>query len=212
MNRHWREGVGTVYEHTRRPLRFLAAAHGCTVRKTVREEGRAAILFIYQNEGYECFWSSGFFADIRQAVAFSRAVFLTQGVKQAMANVYKDKRLFSHIKGAMVRDKRITVTMDGSYGIVEIGKDSAMAEIGFDDHEKKALLNGNQVLRIAEVYGPESAGWKGKPVVLYAEYGEWFGRKGWGLRVDLEKTKTAAAAAAGQPQKKAQKRQRSNTR
>jgi hypothetical protein len=192
------ESAGMVYQNTWRSLRFLAATHDCAVRNYHCEPGRSTILFHYigRESGYERYWSIGNFSSIQQAVAFSRAVFLTQGVREAMTNVYKDPRLFPHIKGAMVREKRTTLVLDGSYKVVEIGKDGGMAEIGFVDHDKKVLLNGNQILRIAEVYGPESTNWKDKPVVFYAERGDWFGRLQWGMRVDVEETLKASKAAS----------------
>jgi hypothetical protein len=88
-------------------------------------------------------------------------------------NIFKSNKLFPNIRGVMLKDKRITLTMSGKVKVTSLrdGADSRI-ELFFSNHEKSALINGNQSLVIADVYGPETDDWKDKPIVLYGEEGE----------------------------------------
>lgn len=183
-------------------LKQLAAFQGCRVRGLAdRDDGYIAILLVWETESSQHYFTTGYFRTLRRAVEYTKSVFETENIEM---NIYKTK-LFPNIRGVMLQEKRITLHMSGKIQIVEMrdGND-ARGEIWFTDHEKSAILNRTQLMVIAEVYGPETDHWKGRPIVLYGEFGNWFGKQTWGVRVDRDQTIRASKAkpAAGSKTKK----------
>lgn len=177
-----------------------AARHGITYRGIAdRSDGSGALLFVREVGTYAHYFSTGFFPTIEDAAQFSITLFngLTPEEMEAQMNIYKNNKLFPHIKGVMLKEQRVTLTMSGKVNVVEMrdGAD-ARAEVFFSDHPKSAIINRNQLLDIASVYGGETTDWKGQPVVLYGEHGTWFGKETWGLRVDKQATEQAARQAS----------------
>lgn len=188
--------IPTTIKHDGRytSLRDLAAAQSTRVRGLAdNSEGKVAILFAYENETYENWFTTGYFNSLRRAVSYSRAIFQNEDIEM---NIFKSTKLFPNIRGVMLKDKRITLTMSGKVNIVEMrdGAD-ARCEIFFTDHEKTAVINRTQLLIVADIYGPETEDWKGKPVALYGEEGTWFGKHTWGIRVDDKMTRSASKKA-----------------
>lgn len=153
-------------------------------------DGRVAIALKWDDGYYANYFSTGYFQTLRGAIEYLKLVLESEDEM----NIYKTN-LFRSIKGVMLKEKRITLHLSGKVAIVAL-KDDARIELWFMDHDKSAVINANQASNIAEVYGPETDAWKGRPIVLYGEEGEWFGRHTWGIRVDLEATKVAAKAAS----------------
>jgi hypothetical protein len=184
-------------------LKALAAAqHTRQWGLADNDLGKVALLFVYERESSAHYFTTGYFNSLRRAIAYSRAIFINEDIEM---NIFKSTKLFPNIRGVMLKEKRITLTMSGKANIVELrdGAD-ARCEISFTDHEKTAVINRTQLLILADIYGPETEDWKGKPVVLYGEEGEWFGRHSWGIRVDDKMTRTAskkAPAKSKQPDK-----------
>lgn len=104
-------------------------------------------------------------------------------------NVLKHtKKLFPHIKGAMLLERPVTLHLSGKWRELlpdqnAKGDDKSRLEIYFQDNDKTAVVNATQVLKIVAMYGAESDNWVGQPVVLYAEEGVAFGNKYVAIRV-----------------------------
>ena len=100
----------------------------------------------------------------------------------------------------MLQEKRVTLTIS-SVNLREVegegGRKNMKTELWFVERDKSALLNKTQTGKIATVYGPETDNWKDKPVVLYGEFGKWFGKERWALRVDQEGTAAASRKPGG---------------
>jgi hypothetical protein len=115
---------------------------------------------------------------------------------QAFVNIHKEntmnifrntEMLFPHIKGEMLRDNPVVLHLSGKYREIlpdtKQGGNKSRLEIYFTDHKKTAIVNATQVLKIANMYGPETNDWAGKPVVLYAEDGAAFGNSYCAVRI-----------------------------
>lgn len=118
-------------------------------------------------------------------------------------NIFSTK-LFPHIEGSMLQDKRVVLTVH-SVNLLEVdgqkGKD-IKTEIWFAERKKSALLNKTQTRKLALIYGPETDDWKGKPIALYGEFGKWFGKEQWALRVDEDVTQRSQHSHKVPKQKK----------
>ena len=98
-------------------------------------------------------------------------------------NLLKNDQLFPHIKGVMLKDKPVTLTLSGKANVVQSQGNKARVEIFFSDHKKSAIISPAQSLIIIDMYGPDCEAWAGKRVELYGEFGNWFGKDQWGIRV-----------------------------
>jgi hypothetical protein len=172
----------------------LAAIHGVEVRGIVsRDDGASCVLFIISpDESSAVYFSTGFLQSEQQAVDFAYG--LMQESTEELMNILKNDKLFPNIRGVMLKDKPVTLHMSGNVKITELQGGDARVELFFSDHKKTAVLNRNQALHIIDAHGPETDAWKGKPVVLFAEEGVWFGKRQWGLRVNADATKKAWSA------------------
>jgi len=146
-------------------------------------------------DGSAVMFSTGWCADEIEANEMAQYILSLEDGE--IMNLLKDDKLFPHIKGVMLKDKRTTLHLSGKVERVDIksrergGDDTAKAELFFTDKKKSAMINENQTLLIIDIYGSETDDWKGKPVVLYAEEGNWFGKHQWALRVDVDATRAA---------------------
>ena len=145
------------------------------------------IYFVYETDTYQEWFGSGWFYTLEQAIEF---MYLYLG--DDPMNIFKNDKLFPHIKGVMLKDRTVTLTLSGKVSIVELQGGDARAELFFEDHTKSAVVNRNQLLNIAAMYGPETSDWKGKQVELYGEFGKWFGKETWGIRVSPRMPKPKA--------------------
>lgn len=170
-----------------------AAQHQCRYRGIAdRGDGSAALLFVFENPTYQNYFTTGYCQSIEQAIEFSIAVFENYDEEEIMVNIFKSDKLFPNIRGVMLKEKRVTLTMSGKAHITEMRDGSdARVEIFFTDHAKSAVVNRTQAMIIADVYGPETDDWRDKPLVLFGEHGTWFGKETWGLRVDKGATNRA---------------------
>lgn len=137
-----------------------------------------ALCFVYETASYAEYFTSGWFDSLEQAIGF-----FAELLKDDNMNIFKNDRLFPRIKGVMLKDKPVTLTLSGKVNIVELKDGDARAELFFTDHTKTATVNANQLSIIAALYGPETDAWAGKRVELYGEFGKWFGKETWGIRV-----------------------------
>ena len=175
-----------------------AATHGVKVRGIVRSGKQATVLMYIEHEGDSItYFSTGFLLSEQQAVDFAYG--LMQETTEEIMNLLKNDKLFPNINGVMLKDKPVTLHLSGRVNVTELQGGDARVELFFSDHKKTAVINRNQVLNIIEVYGPETDAWKGKPVVLTAEEGVWFGKHQWGLRVDVKATERAHKADGRKP-------------
>lgn len=145
------------------------------------------IYFIYENETFQEWFGSGWFHTLEQAIEF-----MCLYLGDDPMNIFKNDKLFPHIKGVMLKDRSVVLTLSGKVSVVELQGGDARAELFFDDHSKSAVVNRNQLLNIAAMYGPETSDWKGKQIELYGEFGKWFGKETWGIRVSPRVPKALA--------------------
>ncbi len=171
-----------------------AAAHDITVRGIVKSgDGQAAVLMCIEYDGDSItYFSTGYLLTEQQAVDFAYG--LLQEQTEDIMNLLKNDKLFPNIRGVMLKDRPVTLTLSGKVNITELQGGDSRVELFFSDHKKTAVINRNQALNIIEVYGPETNDWAGKPVVLFAEEGVWFGKRQFGIRVDAQATAKAHKA------------------
>lgn len=169
--------------------------NGTSVSRSNDCPDKYQIYFVYETETYEEWFGSGWFYSLGQAIEF---MYLYLG--EDPMNIFKNDKLFPHIKGVMLKDKSVVLTLNGKVNIVELQGGDARAELFFEDHTKSAVVNRNQLLNIAALYGPETNEWKGKPVELYGEFGKWFGKETWGIRVHPRIPKQKALGKGGKPE------------
>lgn len=176
----------------------LAAPHGIEIRGVVSSgDGSASVLMCLDDGDYAVYFSTGYLMDEQQAIDFACSI-LAEPLEEIM-NLLKNDKLFPNIRGVMLKDRPVTLHLSGRVNITELQGGDARVELFFSDHKKTAVVNRNQALNIIEVYGPETADWKDKPVVLYAEEGTWFGKHQWGLRIDAKATERAHKAEGRKP-------------
>ena len=171
-----------------------AAAHDITVRGIVKSgDGQATVLMCIEYDGDSItYFSTGYLLNEQQAVDFAYG--LLQEQTEDIMNLLKNDKLFPNIRGVMLKDRPVTLTLSGKVNITELQGGDSRVELFFSDHKKTAVINRNQALNIIEVYGPETNDWAGKPVVLFAEEGVWFGKRQFGIRVDAQATAKAHKA------------------
>lgn len=131
----------------------------------------------------------GWFDNAAEAIETTIQYFSLFG--ENLVNVYKHtSKLFPHIKGVMLRGKPTVMTLSGY--VKEImpdgNADKSRLEIGFlkpdgANYDKTAIVNATQVMKLADMFGPESQEWHGEKVVLYAEDGTAFGKPYCAVRV-----------------------------
>jgi len=168
---------------------IIAAAeqHGIEVRGLVtRQTGEAMVLFVYDGSSHSVYFGTGFLHNAQQAIDFAYG--LMQETTEDIMNLLKNDKLFPNIRGVMLKDKPVTLHLSGKVNITELQGGDARVELFFNDHKKTAVVNRNQALNIIEAYGPETDDWTGKPVVLFAEQGVWFGKSQWGIRINAAAT------------------------
>lgn len=177
----------------------LAESHGLNYEKVLtRDDGRFEILFSWQPYDSFLWWGgTGFLQSEQQCIDFAYDLF-SNIETEILMKLLKNDKLFPHIRGVMLKEKRVTLHLSGKVNITEMQGGDARAEVFFTDHGKTAVLNRNQLLIIIDVYGDETDDWKDAPIVLYGENGKWFGKNQWGIRVDLEKTMAASKKKANE--------------
>jgi hypothetical protein len=171
-----------------------AQRHNISIRGIVRSDSGSLVLMEWsEHDSYAMYFSTGWLDGDQQAIGFAYAIL--QETTEEIMNLLKNDKLFPNIRGVMLKDKPVTLHLSGKVKITELQGGDARVELAFSDHKKTAVVNRNQVLNIIEAYGPETDAWAGKPVVLYAEQGVWFGKRQWGIRVDAEATMKAAKSS-----------------
>lgn len=109
----------------------------------------------------------------------------------------KDDKLFPHIKGAMIREKNVTLHLSGKAQRIEIksrerggGDPTYKTELWFTDRKKTAIITANETMKLIEVYDGEDDTdmWHGFPCVLTGEEGNWGGVRQWALRINKDET------------------------
>ena len=155
----------------------------------VKPDGRAMVTIDrLTGDGSAVMFSTGWCINETEANEMAQYI-LSLGDSEIM-KLLKDDRLFPHIKAVMLKEKRVTLHLSNKVNIVTVKarakneKDSYKAELFFTDKKKTAMLNENQVLVLISIYGDDTEDWKGKPIALYGEEGDWFGKHQWALRVD----------------------------
>jgi hypothetical protein len=151
-------------------------------------------------DGSAVMFSTGWCENQQEAEEMASYI-LSLGDSEIM-KLLKNDQLFPHIKAVMLKDKRVTLHLSNKVNIVTVKArarnedDSYKAELHFTDRKKTAMLNEAQMLILIGIYGDDTDDWKGKPIVLYGEEGDWFGKHQWALRVDEGATYAAIKAEA----------------
>ena len=156
-----------------------------------RDNGTACVILAYSPSGdfsssYETN-TLGWFDSETTALEMTQA-FVNEHGENAMNVLKNTKKLFPHIKGAMLMERPVTLHLSGKWRELlpdanAKGDDKSRLEIYFQDNDKTAVVNATQVLKIVAMYGAESDNWVGQPVVLYAEEGVAFGNKYTAIRI-----------------------------
>lgn len=178
---------GQVEPATRKQLsklNGLATKYGYEVRDIYTRESksrlRTAILFVWDIGDYAEYFTLGFFFSEERAVNYCIEMLKEHGM-----NLHKNNDLYPHIKAGMMKKTRVTLTLSGEVKIIKNREGSgARAELFFSDHEKSAIVNTTQLDKIIEAAGKHTEKWPGTCIDLYGEFGKWFGKKQWGLRVE----------------------------
>lgn len=164
-------------------LNELGQRHGMSINAVI-DNGRSIYLQWVEelpDDGREYFVLS------RHKSREALIAFETQLMEAFNMKIYKSK-LFPHITGDMMKDKPVTLIMSGKVNLVDVGRENKESswrlEVFFENHDKSAIFNKTEARKIANLYGDETDNWKGKPINLYGEYGKWFGKNQWGLRVE----------------------------
>lgn len=180
-------------------VKAAAESHGLNYERVVtRDDGCYEILFSWEpHDGYMWWGGTGFLQSEEQCIDFAYDLLSSMDTEELMGLLKNDK-LFPHIRGVMLKEKRVTLNLSGKVNITELkgeNQGDARAELHFSNHGKTAVINRNQLLVIISIYDDEPEAWKGAPVVFYAERGKWFGKMQWGIRVDEDETIKKARAA-----------------
>lgn len=94
--------------------------------------------------------------------------------------------LFPYIAGEMLAGKgSVTLT------IKDVRNEELRSSRGadqkpvvyFKERDKGLVLNKTNAKQIARLYGRETNDWRGKKISIYAQEGEWFGEKGYAIRI-----------------------------
>lgn len=176
-----------------------AQSHGLNYERVVtRDDGSYQILFSWEPHDSYLWWGgTGFLQSEEQCINFAYDLLSSMDTEELMGLLKNDK-LFPHIRGVMLKEKRVTLNLSGKVNITELkgeNQGDARAELYFSNHGKTAVINRNQLLVIISIYDDEPEAWKDAPVVFYAERGKWFGKMQWGIRVDEDETIKKARAA-----------------
>ncbi len=137
-----------------------------------------SLCFIHEGGSFAEYLTTGWFDTLEHAIAF-----FAELLKDDPMNLLKNDLLFPHIKGVMLKDKPVTLTLSGKVNVVQSQGNKARVEVFFSDHKKSAIISPAQSLIIVDLYGPDSEGWAGKRIELYGEFGNYFGKDQWGIRV-----------------------------
>ena len=100
-------------------------------------------------------------------------------------NIFKTE-LFKYLEGLMIKDRPVTLTIK-SIDLEEIsnGKTTEIKVIiHFAESDKMYIPNKTAAKQIVKFFGGETDNWIGKRITLYAEFGKWFGKESWAIRVD----------------------------
>ena len=99
-------------------------------------------------------------------------------------NIFKTE-LFKYLEGLMIKDKPVTLTIK-SIDLEEIsnGKTTEYKVIiHFAESDKMYIPNKSAAKQIVKFFGGETDDWVGKRITLHAEFGKWFGKESWAIRV-----------------------------
>jgi len=109
-----------------------------------------------------------------------------------------------YLKGEDLQGREVTVTIkEMKVERLGAGPDKDKEDkpvLYFERATKSLILNRTNALVIAELYGPETAAWRGKRVTLYSERLRAFGKTHDAIRVKAEKPVEATKAAAPPPE------------
>lgn len=138
----------------------------------------------HHSESSATFFTTGYFETLELVVDFTARIFENMTERQIM-KLLKSAALFPNIKGIMLKDEDMILTLSG--GVKEIAPDAkggrTRLELSFSDSPKTAIINANQLMKIINLYGDDTDHWNGKRVALYGEFGTWFGKSTWAIRV-----------------------------
>ena len=156
--------------------------------------GESNMLLVWTNGSDEVQFGTGWFDNEQDSIDFTYLAMPES--EDELMNILKNDKLFPNIRGVMLKDKPVVLTLSGKFNITELQGGDARCEVFFSDHSKTAVVNRNQILNIIEMYGPETSEWKGRKVELYGEQGVWFGKKQWGIRISNQIPKNGKPKAA----------------
>jgi hypothetical protein len=101
-----------------------------------------------------------------------------------------DTDIFPYLEGEALKGSTLTLTIR-DIKVEEMkshkGKKEEKHVLYFRENAKGFVLNKTNAKRIAQMYGPTTGGWEGKPITLYTEEVQAFGETHNALRVAVER-------------------------
>jgi hypothetical protein len=106
-----------------------------------------------------------------------------------------DTEMFPYLEGAALKGSTLTLTIR-DIRIEEMKSHKSKKEekhvLYFRENAKGFVLNKTNAKRIAQMYGPTTGAWEGKPITLYTEQVQAFGETHNALRVAVERIHNSA--------------------
>ena len=103
-----------------------------------------------------------------------------------MVKVYKTS-MFKYLEGSMLVDKddiKLTVTGGRMETMENDGRKDEKLVIYFKETDKGLVMNKTNTKKLIAACGSDDTDdWRGATVFLYAESGNWFGKKGFAVRI-----------------------------
>ena len=125
-------------------------------------------------------WNIGWYESVEAAIDATISHF-KECIKM---NIFKTE-LFKYLEGLMIKDKPVTMTIK-TVDLQEVsnGKTTEYKPIvHFEESEKMYIPNKSAAKQLVKFFGGETNDWNGKRITLYAEFGKWFGKESWAVRV-----------------------------
>jgi hypothetical protein len=159
----------------------IAAQFDCHVYRVINNNG-VMIQMAHEtpSRSFINIWNTGWYETEEEAIRFT----LNHFKECAEMNIFKTE-LFKYLEGLMIKDKPVTLTIK-SIDLEEIsnGKTTEYKVIiHFAESDKMYIPNKSAAKQIVKFFGGETDDWVGKRITLHAEFGKWFGKESWAIRV-----------------------------
>jgi hypothetical protein len=100
-----------------------------------------------------------------------------------------------YLKAADLQDRNVTVVMD-TVELEDVGDNERKPVVYFQGKTKGLVLNKTNARTIAAGYGDDTAGWRGRPIMLFSAMVDFRGDTVEAIRVRMPPARPAAAVQA----------------